>query len=175
MHDEISEAVLANEDVVRYLRGGYGDSAQDTRVRSEGEAVGKWKRARLTSAIELYDASGGLVSRFALNFPEYTTAAQPASRSSSWMRSMRRRAGEVRVSMDVVVPAAAVAAVGPSTSTTPYLTPADGSVQFMSVLSVGDTVKMEQPVTQRVIEATGAGVAGCVGVIHPTRQNSGGT
>lgn len=33
-------------------------------------------RARLTSAIELYDASGTLVSRFALNFPEYTTATQ---------------------------------------------------------------------------------------------------
>jgi signal transduction histidine kinase len=28
-------------------------------------------RARLTSAVELYDASGQLVSRFALNFPEY--------------------------------------------------------------------------------------------------------
>jgi signal transduction histidine kinase len=33
-------------------------------------------RARLTSAVELYDGSGALVSRFALNFPEYTTAAQ---------------------------------------------------------------------------------------------------
>ena len=43
----------------------------------------------------------------------------------------------------LLVPAAAVAAVGPSTSTTPYLTPADGSVQFMSVLSVGDTVRKQ--------------------------------
>jgi signal transduction histidine kinase len=33
-------------------------------------------RARLTSAVELYDAAGALVSRFALNFPEYTTATQ---------------------------------------------------------------------------------------------------
>ena len=33
-------------------------------------------RGRLTSAVELYDASGDLVSRFALNFPEYTGSAQ---------------------------------------------------------------------------------------------------
>ena len=31
MQDEISEAVLANEDVVRYLRGGYGDSGAQAR------------------------------------------------------------------------------------------------------------------------------------------------
>ncbi|HEX5478385.1 MAG TPA: HAMP domain-containing sensor histidine kinase [Dehalococcoidia bacterium] len=34
-------------------------------------------RARLTSAVELYDRSGALVSRFALNFPEYTGAVEP--------------------------------------------------------------------------------------------------
>jgi signal transduction histidine kinase len=33
-------------------------------------------RARLTSAVELYDQKGCLVSRFALNFPEYTGTAQ---------------------------------------------------------------------------------------------------
>ena len=33
-------------------------------------------RARLTSAVELYDRQGGLISRFALNFPEYTGTAQ---------------------------------------------------------------------------------------------------
>ncbi|CAN5716437.1 hypothetical protein BH18ACI5_BH18ACI5_16880 [soil metagenome] len=33
-------------------------------------------RARLTSAVELYDATGTQLSRFALNFPEYTTATQ---------------------------------------------------------------------------------------------------
>ncbi len=33
-------------------------------------------RTRLTSGIELYDRKGALVSRFALNFPEYTGAAQ---------------------------------------------------------------------------------------------------
>jgi signal transduction histidine kinase len=39
-------------------------------------------RARLTSDVELYDAKGALVSRFALNFPEYTGAPQgPAALS----------------------------------------------------------------------------------------------
>jgi len=33
-------------------------------------------RGRLTSDLEIYDAQGSLVSRFALNFPEYTGAAQ---------------------------------------------------------------------------------------------------
>jgi signal transduction histidine kinase len=34
-------------------------------------------RERLTSAVELYDRRGSLISRFALNFPEYTGTAQP--------------------------------------------------------------------------------------------------
>ncbi|HSC28506.1 MAG TPA: HAMP domain-containing sensor histidine kinase [Vicinamibacterales bacterium] len=33
-------------------------------------------RARLTSSVELYDRTGGLISRFALNLPEYTGIAQ---------------------------------------------------------------------------------------------------
>ncbi|MGH9140154.1 MAG: 1-acyl-sn-glycerol-3-phosphate acyltransferase, partial [Vicinamibacterales bacterium] len=33
MQDEISEAVLANQDVVRYLRGGYGDSGAQARQK----------------------------------------------------------------------------------------------------------------------------------------------
>ena len=33
-------------------------------------------RTRLTSGIELYDRDGAMISRFALNFPEYTGAAQ---------------------------------------------------------------------------------------------------
>ena len=33
MQDDISEAVLANEDVVRYLRGGYGDSGAQAREK----------------------------------------------------------------------------------------------------------------------------------------------
>jgi len=40
-------------------------------------------RARLTSAVELYDASGRLVSRFALNFPEYTGTIPAALATSS--------------------------------------------------------------------------------------------
>ena len=40
-------------------------------------------RARLTSAVELYDAEGGLVSRFALNFPEYTGTVQTSRTATS--------------------------------------------------------------------------------------------
>src|SRR5260370_7974604 len=36
MQDEISEAVLANEDVVKYLRGGYGDSGAQAREKIHG-------------------------------------------------------------------------------------------------------------------------------------------
>src|SRR5882757_10874448 len=36
MQDEISEAVLANEDVVKYLRGGYGDSGAQARQKING-------------------------------------------------------------------------------------------------------------------------------------------
>jgi signal transduction histidine kinase len=43
-------------------------------------------RARLTSAVELYDAKDGLISRFALNFPEYSGAAQapPTAATCDW-------------------------------------------------------------------------------------------
>jgi signal transduction histidine kinase len=43
-------------------------------------------RERLTSAVELYDAAGGLVSRFALNIPEYTAAAPapPIATGCNW-------------------------------------------------------------------------------------------
>jgi signal transduction histidine kinase len=42
-------------------------------------------RYRLTSAIELYSAGGTLVSRFALNFPEYTGATQaPRPQTCEW-------------------------------------------------------------------------------------------
>ena len=34
MQDDISEAVLANEDVVKYLRGGYGDSGAQAREKT---------------------------------------------------------------------------------------------------------------------------------------------
>jgi signal transduction histidine kinase len=41
-------------------------------------------RERLTSAVELYDASGVLVSRFALNVPEYTTPSLPSAPDCEW-------------------------------------------------------------------------------------------
>ena len=40
-------------------------------------------RGRLTSDLEIYDRAGALVSRFALNFPEYTTASQTPERPGS--------------------------------------------------------------------------------------------
>ena len=40
-------------------------------------------RERLTSAVELYDATGALVSRFALNFPEYTAVTQAGRAGAS--------------------------------------------------------------------------------------------
>ncbi|MCC7417242.1 MAG: HAMP domain-containing protein [Acidobacteria bacterium] len=39
---------------------------------------------RLTSAVELYNASGALVSRFALNLPEYGTGRHVAARCGDW-------------------------------------------------------------------------------------------
>jgi hypothetical protein len=41
----------------------------------------------------------------------------------------------------VLAPAAAIAAVGPSTSVTPYLTPIDNTVEFTALLTVGDSVR----------------------------------
>ena len=60
-------------------RGGRGGVLAERRARRARFCV--WSqtvlaRARLTSAVELYDARATLVSRFALNFPEYTGTAQ---------------------------------------------------------------------------------------------------
>jgi signal transduction histidine kinase len=41
-------------------------------------------RQRLTSAVELYNPSGALVSRFPLNIPEYTAAAVQSSAGCDW-------------------------------------------------------------------------------------------
>ena len=41
----------------------------------------------------------------------------------------------------LLAPAAAIAAVGPSTAATPYLTPIDNTVEFTSLLTVGDSVR----------------------------------
>jgi signal transduction histidine kinase len=60
-------------------------------ARSPDSAFGIWSqtvlaRARLTSDVELYDREGKLVSRFALNFPEYTGASHkpPSSTGCKW-------------------------------------------------------------------------------------------
>ena len=56
-------------------------------------------RARLTSDVELYNSEGALVSRFALNFPEYTSAPQkpPAAKACRlgrvWRSTTLRLAG----------------------------------------------------------------------------------
>jgi hypothetical protein len=60
------------------------------------------------------------------------------------MLSTRRHLLSLVVS-SLLLPVAAFAAAGPSTSTTPYLKPLDPGVEFTSVLSVGDSVrKMHQ-------------------------------
>jgi signal transduction histidine kinase len=41
-------------------------------------------RERLTSAVELYDGEGGLVSRFALNVPEHVVATPQGAAGCSW-------------------------------------------------------------------------------------------
>lgn len=57
-------------------------------------------------------------------------------------RIPRRRSLAITIAA-LLIPAAAMAAVGPSTSTTPYLTATDGTAQFISVLSVGDNVRKQ--------------------------------
>ncbi len=64
-----------------------GGTPAETGMARTDNAFAMWSRSvlareRLTSDIELYDAAGALVSRFALNFPEYTGAPQkPAALS----------------------------------------------------------------------------------------------
>jgi signal transduction histidine kinase len=71
------------------LPGLVGDAADQVEpaARSYG-AFAVWQRTalnreRLTSAIELYNSSGELVSRFGLNFPEYTGSPQKSRTSTS--------------------------------------------------------------------------------------------
>nr|MDQ3349886.1 HAMP domain-containing histidine kinase [Acidobacteriota bacterium] len=63
------------------------DGAQPAAEPRPDSALLVWKqtalaRARLTSAIELYDRTGALVSRFALNYPEYSIARQAPQAAS---------------------------------------------------------------------------------------------
>jgi signal transduction histidine kinase len=60
------------------------DFVRSTPTPTTDSALAVWSntslaRSRLTSAIELYGADGALVSRFALNLPEYTTPRYEAS------------------------------------------------------------------------------------------------
>ena len=56
-------------------------------------------------------------------------------------KSLPRRKTLSLTLITLLAPVATMAAVGPSTSTTPYLTPIDAGVEFTSMLSVGDNVK----------------------------------
>ena len=87
LEDHLSEArrEIDRIDVLPVLVGGGGDGT-GAAARPDS-AFFVWKRtalarARLTSAIELYDRSGALVSRFALNYPEYSVARQAPQAAS---------------------------------------------------------------------------------------------
>jgi signal transduction histidine kinase len=69
--DLVSNAARAADDGPR----------SDTAFRIWSQTV--LARERLTSDLEIYDQKGSLVSRFALNFPEYTTAVQVQERGKS--------------------------------------------------------------------------------------------
>jgi signal transduction histidine kinase len=81
LQDRLREAMAeidALPNVPELVRDAARDAAAEDRTRT---AFRIWSqtvlaRARLTSDLEVYDASGTLVSRFALNLPEYTGAAQ---------------------------------------------------------------------------------------------------
>jgi signal transduction histidine kinase len=65
-----------------------GDFVRNTGTTTTDSALAVWRQtslasSRLTSAIELYGADGALVSRFALNLPEYTTPRYVAT-SCQW-------------------------------------------------------------------------------------------
>src|SRR5215468_10934461 len=65
-----------------------GDFVRSTGTPTTDSALAVWRTtslasSRLTSAIELYGADGALVSRFALNLPEYTTPRYEAT-SCEW-------------------------------------------------------------------------------------------
>ncbi|MBA2305386.1 MAG: HAMP domain-containing protein, partial [Acidobacteria bacterium] len=86
--DDVRREIDAMPGLGELVRGG---SAAQSEGRATEGAFLVWRqtalaRARLTSAVELYDASSTLVSRFALNFPEYTGTIQTprAATSCKW-------------------------------------------------------------------------------------------
>ena len=76
------DAIEALPDLVSVERP-RGPAARATR-RSWSGGRRPWRRQRLTSAVELYNRSGKLVSRFPLNIPEYTAAAVQSSAGCDW-------------------------------------------------------------------------------------------
>jgi signal transduction histidine kinase len=83
--EEVRRQIDAMPQLADFVRGGAGLQAEG---RETEWAFLLWRqtslaRARLTSAVELYDASGGFVDRFALNFPEYNPTAQTSRATSS--------------------------------------------------------------------------------------------
>ncbi len=88
LEDHLSEARREIDAiaVLPMLVAGDGAAAAGPEAGTES-AFFVWKRtalarARLTSGVELYDRSGTLVSRFALNFPEYSVARQAPQAAS---------------------------------------------------------------------------------------------
>ncbi len=87
LQERMSEA-LTEIDALSFLPDLVASDGGAARALASRPAFLVWSqtalaRARLTSAVELYDRSGAIVSRFALNFPEYTGTVQPATAASS--------------------------------------------------------------------------------------------
>ena len=82
------ERTLEQIDMMPGLRS-LVEGKSDADVPTTDQAYGIWAQTalnenRITSAIELYAANGRLVSRFALNLPEYTVTSHSAS-SCQWV------------------------------------------------------------------------------------------
>ena len=81
---------LARDEVDALPLAEYVLEAGTTSVEASGSdpAFVIWRqtvlaRERLTSAVELYDAAGGMIDRFPLNLPEYEGSAQPAGTTTT--------------------------------------------------------------------------------------------
>src|SRR5207237_6632166 len=81
LHDRLNEALTEIDRMTMLPQLVAGGTLTEAGTPGTDSAFFIWSRtvlarARLTSDVELYDADGALVSRFALNFPEYTGAPQ---------------------------------------------------------------------------------------------------
>ncbi len=81
LHDRLNEALAEIDHLTALPQLVSGGTLSEAGTLRTDSAFYIWSRtvlarARLTSDVELYDADGALVSRFALNFPEYTGALQ---------------------------------------------------------------------------------------------------